>query len=142
MASSTKAPLSWDLDEAANETAATAQPLGAGLTPPWDVSVFGSFSDSRDQDWYTIEVPIGRHDVVFDVDAHEFGSAGNLEIQRVDAAGSVVQTVTSGELGWEPDPLLERHVTEVETIRVRVLDEGRMVGMPGWYVLHVRVVEE
>ena len=142
MASSTKAPVSWDVDEATNESAAGAQALGAGLTPPWDVSVFGSLSDARDQDWYTIEVPIGRHEVVFDVDAHEFGSAGDFEIQRVDGSGSVVQTVTSGELGWEPDPRLERHSTEVETIRVRVLDEGRMTGLSAWYVLHVRVVEE
>lgn len=142
MASSTKAPLSWDVDETANETAATAQPLGGGLTPPWDASVFGTLSDSKDQDWYTVEVPIGRHDVVFDVDAHELGSAGDFEIQRVDAAGSVVQTVTSGVLGWEPDPLLERHVTEVETLRVRVIEQGRLTGAPAWYVLHVHVVEE
>lgn len=142
MASSTKAPLSWDVDEAPNETAAAAQSLSAGLTAPFEVSVFGTLSDARDQDWYAVDVPVGRYSVVFDVDAHEFGSAGDFSLQRVDAVGSVVQTVTSGQLGWEPDPYLERHLTEVETIRVRVIEEGRLTGAPAWYVLRVKVVEE
>ncbi len=142
MASSTKAPLSWDVDEAANETAAGAQALAIGLDAPHDVSVFGMLTDARDQDFYTIDVPLGRHRVAFDVDAHEFGSAGDFQIQRVDAVGTVVQSVTGGQLGWEPDPYLVRHVTEAETIRVRVIEENRLTGDPSWYVLHVTVVEE
>lgn len=142
MASSVKPPVSWDVDEVANETAAGAQSLSVGLTPADGVAVFGALSDAQDQDWFLIEVPIGRHAVVLDVDAAEFGSAGNFELQRADAGGAVVESVSSGQLGWEPDPYLVRHTTEVETIRVRVVDESRLTGPQAWYVLRVKVVEE
>lgn len=138
-ASSSKAPLDWDVEEGVNEAWETPQVLDATTGA---VTLFGGLSGQNDEDWYRVDVPAGRHRVVLDVDAHHDGSAMDPVIRTVDGDGDVVDTVTTGQLGWEADPWTELFLTEATTLVFEVADEGRQHGAATWYVLRVSVEAE
>lgn len=138
IASSAKAPVSWDMGEAANDTRQTAQVIASADTPPEGVAVFGDFTIG-DQDWYQVVVPPGRHTVTLDVDAHEFGSVADLALRLVDDAGTLLQVVDDGRLGWERDPYVALPSLGGETITVQVVEANARAGRPFWYTLRVKV---
>jgi hypothetical protein len=141
LATSSKPPMSWDLDETANETRETAMLLLSAAAPT-PLRVFADVDGLGDQDWYRVNVPAGRHRMVIDVQAHEFGSMGNFMIERYRADGQLVQRLTAGEVGWEPDPWMEVRTIAAETHYLRIVEEEGGHGRPMWYVLELTLVED
>jgi hypothetical protein len=140
-ASVTKPPLDWDVFEADNDSLETAQLLVTGLTDA-PFRVFGEVESSGDQDWYEVVLPAGRQTVTFDVQAHEFGSAGDFALERWREGNSRPSSrVVGGRLAFEDDPYLTYDSFEAERVFVRVVEENTEDGAPFWYVLTVTVEE-
>jgi hypothetical protein len=147
LATSTKPPLNWDLDEGPNESRVAAQPVAAGPTRSGEgviapVVVLGTVSAPTDQDWYAITLPSGRHRVVVEVRAHDLGSMGDFALELYDGAGGRRALTAAGRLGWEQDPWLEYRALVADTLTVRVVEENNQSGRPFWYALAVTVEAE
>lgn len=141
IATSSKPPLDWQLDEAANESLEAAMPVLSAASPA-PVRVFATLSTLADQDWFRVDVPAGRHRLQARVLAHEYGSMGNFMIERYRTSGQLAARATDGQIGWEADPWMEVRTVAAETMLFRVIEEAGSYGLPMWYVLELSLVED
>ncbi len=138
VASQAKEPLYWSLDEVEdNDTIGGAQELESGD------ELFGFIGDNRDQDWYRVDVPAGKHTLILDIDAWEHGSAARTKIvvyrgDRADEA-EVIERFVVGEEGWEPDPWGEVSSPGDETLWLQIQDKHNQSGRTCWYRLEVEL---
>lgn len=132
MASWAKAPVSYNLDEEEpNNQPVEAQPLESG-----DL-VLGWLEDAIDSDWYSVELPSGKQTLELDIDAWEFGSAGNFKILVYDEDDNSLGSWPSGEMGWEVDPKVTLTVAGNQTLRFRVAEEANRSSTLCWYLMRV-----
>lgn len=146
MASQVKAPLEWNGEEqASNDTSATAQVVVDGDR------IYGRMNTSTDYDWYALELPEGRTDLVIDIEAFKYGSPADIrmEFYRPDGTRYTASSNTSDEGINDADPKLTPSVTYGGTWTVKVMpetdDEGNLEGGGGsafWYVLDVSITSE
>ncbi|MCK6506422.1 hypothetical protein L6R53_24120 [Myxococcota bacterium] len=146
MASQVKAPLEWTVEEqASNDSAASAQVVVDGDR------VFGKMNSTTDYDWYALELPEGRSDIVVDIEAWKYGSPADirLEFYRPDGTRYTWDSHTSEEGAYDLDPKLTPSVTYGGTWTVKVMpevdDQGSLEGGGGaayWYVMDVSVESE
>ena len=132
-----KAPVSWNLNEVEpNETLSGSQVLSPGDR------VFGWLDSSLDSDWYQVTVPAGKQTLVLDLNAWEFGSAGDFKIAVYDEDEQSVGTWLVGELGYEYDPYVTLTSSGDETFYFRIAELRDRSSMAYWYVLNVSLLGE
>jgi hypothetical protein len=130
-----KQPVEWNLVETGGEDIGDAQALADGD------AVFGGLSDRWDQDWYVIPIPAGKHALTLDVDAWEFGSAGDYRLVVYDGAtaeeAEVLARIQFGPEGWENDPWGEVASDGDEDLWVKVEERNDRSGRAYWYLLKI-----
>jgi hypothetical protein len=135
-ASSTKAPIDWDVEEGSNDAQGAAQRLVTATDADVTTRVLGDLDDAADQDWYEVEVPGPGWAVTFDVDAAAEGSAADVALQVIDEAGAS-HGIKKDVDEVSPDPFFTRLSTAAGVMRVRVSEESGASGPPTWYRLTV-----
>lgn len=130
-----KAPLGWSLEE--------TEPNGPVQTDaqelPTNERVFGTISDSEDQDWYHITTPEGATALIFDVDAFEYGSPANTTLVIRDLEGDIVKWQTNGEIDYNPDPHYELKIETPHEYYLQVFNPSQEGSQFHWYTLSVMV---
>lgn len=137
MASWAKAPISWNRDEVEPNDV-----FGAGQVVEDGDLLFGWLNSSIDSDWYQIELAAGKQTVILDLDAWEFGSAGDFKLILYNEAQESLGTWYSGEVGWELDPYVEITVPGNQILSLRVAEQRERFSALCWYVLDVKVESE
>ena len=141
-ASGVKEPVVWDSIEIddpegeQNNTPETAQRIVDGVG---EHTVFGQLIDDDDADWFEVVLPSDRATVRIDIDAAEFGSAGDYLVRVRDGNGELVVNRSVGAVGWERDPWIEVPTYAADIWRIEVVEEGSDHGAPYWYTLNVSV---
>jgi len=132
IATAEKEPVSWNLEEVEpNDIRDDAQDLAGGdrlLAWPEDAS---------DDDWYRLRIPAGRQAVTLDIDAYDFGSAGNYKLAVYDENLSAIGTFYLDEQASGPDPWADLNSEGDEDWYVSVIEEGGRGGRAYWYLLKV-----
>lgn len=137
LVSEIKAPVVFDVEESEpNDEWREAQVLTD------DEAVFGFMDDADDpdQDWYRISVPVGRHDVIVDVDAMDAGSGANLVVELFDETLASVRRIEGGEIpATFPDPEGQYGSSGDEVLFLQVTQQGTspIGGIDRWYRLAV-----
>lgn len=134
-ASIVKPPMAWNRVEEANETEATAQVVADG-----DV-LFARLTEG-DADWYRVDVPPGAHTVTVAVVGMAEGSPGDFALRRTDGRGGGLGIVSTGPVGWSPDPTWEYRAPDAGSLWFEVIEEDARQGAPFWYILDVDVTED
>ena len=137
MASWAKPPVSWNRDEVEpNDVFGSGQEVEDG-----DL-LFGWLHSSIDADWFQIDLAAGKQTVILDLDAWEFGSAGDFKLIVYNEAEEALGTWYSGAVGWELDPYVEITVPGNQTLSLRVAEQRERSSALCWYVLNVHVESE
>ncbi len=140
IASIAKAPVEWTASEVEpNDDLATAMPVAPGD------AVFGDMGGNLDGDWFRIDVPPGKHELVVDVTAYAEGSAGDFVLYLSDAGGNLLPmgcnpSTTCATRGDPVDPALHDPVLSWtsdgnEQLFVKIAEEGFQWGRHTWYVI-------
>ena len=110
--------------------------------------VFGKVNSATDYDWFAIDVPAGRSDLVLDVEAWYLGSPADirLELYNPDGVRHTYDSHSNEDGAYDLDPYLTSSVTAEGRWTVKLLpevdEEGNSEGGGGnafWYVLDVGV---
>ena len=137
MASWAKAPISYNRDEEeSNDVPSDAQVLVSG-----DM-VFGWLEDAIDTDWYAVDLPAGKQTLHIDVDAWDFGSAGDFKIIAYDEEETLLGTWMTGEMGWEVDPYVTLTVPGNQTIRFRIAEQRDRSSPICWYMIRFSLEDD
>ena len=142
LVSEAKAPVEWDfVEEEPNDDAPSALQVFGGD------ALFGTMESAdagtRDEDWYVLGVPDGRHDVVIDIDAMEQGSSANTEVRVYNNDGgelTLVDRITGGIVDAtfpDPDGIYPSLGDEVLWLSVSQQGQNAREGIDYWYVLNV-----
>lgn len=137
MVSIVKAPVEWGVEEAEpNDARADANTVESGDR------VFGRIEHGARYDWYQIEVPDERTDVVIETDSWIHGSPLNPEILVEGPDGEEVDRAFKHDAVSNYDAKVAFTATEPGPYLIRVGtccedSTARTGGLPSWYVLNV-----
>lgn len=137
LAGTSKPPVDWSVTESANDDPEQPQILRDGD------ALLGGMSDRWDQDWYRLDLPPGKQTVTLDIDAWDYGSAGNFTLvvlQGTDPeTAEDLAVVSYGEEGWELDPWAEITTMGGEPLLLRVAEHSNRSGRAYWYRLTLQL---
>jgi len=144
MGSMVKAPVEWTSTESAsNDSRTTADPVADGDR------IYGLMDSTIDYDWYSLEVPEGRTDIVLDIDAWFYGSPADTRIELYKPDGTLFRSnsASNREGFYDLDPYLSTSLTEPGVWTFKVMPEIAENGSGGggrafWYVLDVSTTSE
>lgn len=137
MASIVKAPVVWNAEEfEPNDGRTDANPVADGDR------VFGRVEHGARYDWFSLEVPDVRTDVVVQTDSWIHGSPLNPEIMVEGPDGEEVDRAYQHDASTNYDAKLAFTATEPGNYLIRVGtccqgETSRTGGLPSWYVLDV-----
>ncbi len=150
--STSKAPLEWDRFEVEpNGDFGSAMAVDAGEV------IFGNMQGGIDNDWYMLDVPIGKHTLTVTIEAYSYGSAGDFSIWLYDdmqgllpegcdhdGCGPAQQNCVDCEVfgppaGFAHDPILEFESLGGETLYWRVAEFQSEFGDAYWYTMKVEL---
>jgi hypothetical protein len=137
LATAVKQPVKFSLSESEPN-----DDVGEALLVADGDRVFGEFSASLDNDWYRVIVPEGKHRVVFDIEAMQYGSAADVTATVQDIEGAEVGVYLWGDTINEQDPLVELTSAGDEVVLLNLRESSTANGRGGrpyWYVLDVSV---
>ena len=137
MASVTKPPVDWQMEESEDNDA-----LDVATVLPMDTTVFGTISKPAngvpDEDWYHIQTPADAQYIDFTVEAFTAGSAADITLQLWDPDGSLLFTDAYGEIDYDLDPFHETKVTVAHDWYLSVTNFNAAQGsIFHWYTLTV-----
>lgn len=138
LASVAKSPEFFDADGAFIDYVDEAEPNDDPATSPAlrNGDAILGFSDVQfDVDYYSIAVPPGRHSLDFEVQAYAKGSVGDFVLTLFDSDLNELRTRTSGELGYELDPVLHWNADGDEVLYLQVRDQAGRGNAAMWYLL-------
>lgn len=132
LATSTKPPFDWDVDE---DPDAATQALT--LLPGRSQTVFGGFQASSDSDTFSFTVPNGTQVLSLAGLARNLGSSADIAVEVIDVDGTSLGIFRRGPLPVDPDPVGEVYLTSPGTATVEVTKEGDplQAGAEYWYGL-------
>ena len=143
MATVTKAPVTWTH----NEDHTGGEPL------PWASSkqamvleegmvVFGRASETLEEDWYLVQPPSGKHEVIVTVTAFAVGSPMDARMKLYDSDATLLEIAHRGTQAYDRDPVLTRNSDGDEDWWLIVREEdGASGGSAYWYTIEVEFAD-
>jgi len=105
-------------------------------------AILGFADEQFDVDHYRVSVPPGRHTLRFEVVAYAEGSVGDFELTLFDEKLDQVKYASSGEVGFERDPILTRNSNGDEQLVLQIRDQEGRGNSAVWYLLLVSITED
>jgi hypothetical protein len=125
--------IAWTEELEPNDDISLAAPLRDGD------AVLGLTEESVDIDWFRVGVPAGKHSLRFEIQAFEMGSGGNYTLTLFDESLEQVEIAANGDVGFEPDPVLEFNSSGDEVLYLQVREADNKGNAAIWYLLETTV---